>query len=120
MYDTLTKNALPADSCERPNFDNVFAFMNGFPIEKTRVVIIGQDPAPKCESTGYAFHGSDCEATHKLVRYLIKNDQQFMKIGSQKSGLKTNIGKIFNLDNWIEQGYYIILYAILIHLLGFL
>ncbi len=89
-----------------PNFENIFEFMNGFPVNNTRVVIIGRDPSEKKESSGYAFHGTFCTSTRILAENFQDYDNKFINslcdIGS-KSNIDSPRDRAI-LDGWIEQG----------------
>lgn len=111
----LHRKILDSPGNKTENFHNIFEFMNGFPIENTRVVIIGHDPAPWRESSGYAFHGSICASTKNIIAHLNKElklvgnflgDEESIVISGE------NLQEYFKdcqLNGWIQQGCLIFL-----------
>ncbi len=92
----------------RPYFDNIFGFMDGFKMEDTKVVIIGLDPAPNRESSGYAYHGSKCNSTENIIEFLNiefqladgYNNAQFQFEPSEMKSLKDHC----YMGGWVKQG----------------
>lgn len=56
--------------------------MRDFPIFKTRIVILGQDPLSYQASHGYAFHNNLCPATTQLLEFLKMETDLLTRIGS--------------------------------------
>ncbi|CAL8119569.1 unnamed protein product [Orchesella dallaii] len=89
--------------------DNIFEFMRGSLIYNTRLVIIGNDPARFCSSSGYAFHGSPCPSTWQMLEFMhdemafvcdfFKNN--LLRLSRREmDGARSNC----NLSAWISQG----------------
>ncbi|CAL8092520.1 unnamed protein product [Orchesella dallaii] len=91
--------------------DNIFGFMTGFPIYKTKAVIIGNRPPKDKSSTGYAFHGTICESTKQLL-HLVKSEGAAMArpTGDNLFGFDAydrywqEVMKKCGLTGWIQQG----------------
>ena len=79
-----------------PNWENIFLALNLCPINKTKVVIIGQDPYhnPK-QATGLAFGVPSKEPLPPSLNNIFKEVETDLNIKLEKNG---------NLSRWAEQG----------------
>ncbi|CAL8097843.1 unnamed protein product [Orchesella dallaii] len=84
--------------------DNIFEFMNGFPIHKTKAVFLGNEPAFGVPSSGYAFHGSPCASTWQVLQFLRDEIQRVSLFNGIKDKDNVNWDENYSMSGWIQQG----------------
>ncbi len=102
--------------------DQIFAFMNDFGLNEVKVVILANNPAPECLSSGRAFHLSQCSSTRWLLDFLqyemnlMENVRRFRCQNNTRLTLdeaELGIAKGHcNLQGWINQSQYSYTYII--------
>lgn len=79
-----------------PNWENIFLALNLCPLNKTKVVIIGQDPYHNSkQATGLAFGVPSKEPLPPSLNNIFKEVETDLNIKPEKNG---------NLSRWAEQG----------------
>ncbi|RIY33972.1 uracil-DNA glycosylase [Psittacicella gerlachiana] len=86
----------------RPLLPDLFNAFN-LPLNKVKVVILGQDPYPSDHAHGFAFSSASKEQTPKSLQNMIKA----IKIDLGQDYLPNIIGK-GNLINWVKQGVFLL------------
>ncbi|CAL8076630.1 unnamed protein product [Orchesella dallaii] len=89
--------------------NDIFAFINGFRIEETKVVIMGSESKSYKPSSGYMFTGSKFAAMEKVLDFLnweikiLANHQQYngMMLTGREMDTAMENG---SLNGWIQQG----------------
>lgn len=78
--------------------------MNEFPMQQTRVVILGQYPSPFCKPSGFAYHGCDSKSIAGILENLdfeLALVDENLKIPDEKlQEYEAN----YVFDGWVEQG----------------